>query len=326
MLVTNITPNNNQQNVLIDSKIVIDFDQSIDPFTVAHGISIYVLSNAQWTGPAMAILDTKFSDVLDPVEDFSVIPFIYTVEDIDGIVNGRVIITPVKSLVPDKEHFITIYPGNDSTRYLSKLTTSAPLVNAIGAESSATINITSSYTGKKNDVINAVFLSEKQINVYKTSEGISSAKTLTFNYDQEFNIGELRISISEGFSGGDSFTIDVFAASGVSQLIKNKFTTTHLTGSSLPKSTKVTSSSDLYSTSGSDIKLISCIPENKSINNSRYNPVTLKFNKNLEPTQNFAELVTIKRKDILSGIERYVNFYYKTNGPTLKLYMTTMRD
>jgi len=320
-------PYNNQQYVAIDSKIVIEFDSEIDPFTIENGVSLYTPSPSMWTGPDLAILNNKHMDGMDMTEEYTYFQFNWTLEDTDsGVINGKLTLTPLVTLLPDRDYFVAIYPGLDSSRYLSKITTSAP-VTVLDDASTGLVEIASAYKGIKAGTLSIVVTGINGLEIEFTATDLENNSTV---HNVDF-AGGIKLTLPALGSDDipvtwallDSIEIDVFAGEGVDSLFKNQFTTTHIALSDTPSSTKINTLSDI----GRDVtalKLLGSIPDNLAIDNIRYNPVTLKFNQDINLDQDISSKIKIKRKDIDSGVVRTVNYYYKITGSTIKLYLTSL--
>lgn len=309
--IINITPVNGSINVLLDQTFLIEFDAPVDPFTVVNGISLYTIQNGLWSGPDLAILDSSTNNILDTTtDDYLQFSLKYTID------NNKIYITPVGSLVPDRTHFLSIFPGNDPSRYISTLTTSDPIYSIVS--SGANLNILSAYTGNDNNTFDITISANNKIDVTK---GSSYVGEFPYILGEEINLGELKISLTGIFNIGDNISIDVFKAQGLTSVYKTSFTTSKY-------NTLTPQSEDISTLPGNildkleiPLTIISTIPENLSINNNRCNPITIKFNKSLNTSQDLLSKINIIKTNIITGLKRNISFYYKVNNDTVKIYL-----
>lgn len=319
-------PYDGQQNVTIDSKITIDFDSPIDPFTVENGVSLYTYSSGLWTGPDLISLDTEYRDVLDISDEYTYFKYSFTIEDTDTVVGGRLVITPLMSLIPDRDYYLSIYPGSDAERYLSKLTVVKPVVTPLDEETPPTgeINILSAYIGSSSDTYIGTFVAPTELSIYKESLGVETAQSFTLTEElTSIELSDISLSVTQGWSAGDSFEIDVFPGEGIASVLNNKFTTTHIDTSTVPSSNKIVTLSQV--TEFNSIKLIDSIPSDLSLNNPRCNPITLRFNQTVKAGQDLDSIISVYKVDMDSWIKRRVSCYYKVNGSTIKIYLSSLK-
>jgi hypothetical protein len=304
-----LSPSNGNNSVPIDSTISIELTDFVDPFTVPNGVSIYVASKAIWDNPVLAELDTKYSEVLDIGEANTYFPFKFQID-------GKIItITPEISLLPDMNYFIDILPGNDATRYLSTKTVGVPIVvNA----ASGTIDFTGAYTGSNNETFELTFSSSDGISTdtVDVSKGIRIVGSFKFVSGTELNIGELKFILRGTWDIGDSVSIPVFKAVGLTNIYRVEFITSKYT-TTTPRSNKIQFVSD----SPDAFRVVSSFPENMSMCNTLCNPIVLKFNKTLDPTQNISDLISIKRTSFDTGETKNITKYFKIDNDTVKIYM-----
>lgn len=308
--VISITPEDGEKKVRIDSSIVIEFSDPIDPFSVSKGISIYTPNTVLWSGPDMAQLDTKYKDILHTDEEFTYYPLKYTV---DG---NKVTIKPQISFTQNKIHYISIYPGNDVTRYVSKATFSKPVITRIG-NSEGLIDITSSYSGNVDGIYEITFIDSDTINVVLNN---TIAKTFNVVCDEELSIGDLCIMISGEFESGDSVSIDVFKASGVTKVYKNSFVTTEYDIKSTA-SNRIEDKINNNKLTTKPLQVVATIPKSLSVNNSISNPVTIKFNQELDTTQKFLDCINITKTSLVNGKVKALDFFVKPVNDTIKIYI-----
>lgn len=320
LIVSSITPIDAALNQPIDSKITIEFNQPIDPFTVQKGISLYTPTDKLWIGSELSILDTRYKDVMDIGEEYSYFQYDYTI-------NGNILtITPQESLLPERKYYIAIFPGNDASRYVSSLTVSDPVITRVGS-SDGSVNILSSFLGNTACSIELTFNGAGSFDVVK--DGLTYIGSFNYIENEEVSLGSdlgnLKISVSGAFDDGDTVDIDLFPASGTTSIYRTSFTTSKYTQAIPSKqSVRVTDLSQV-SIARAKLAIIKSIPENNSINNARCNPVTLKFNATIDPNQNLSEIIIVKRKHIITDVERRINFFYKITGDTVKLFLTTVQ-
>jgi hypothetical protein len=307
-----VNPENGKIDVPIDSNIVIELDGVVDPFTVSSGISLYTKSDGLWSGPDLAQLDTQYSDVLDIQKENTYYPFTYQIS------GNTIAIAPTVSLIPNKEHYISIYPGNDATRYISGTTVLTPLVIA---PSGNNVKVMSSYTGINNDTFEITFNSSDGLatDIIDVSKGIKFVGSFPFLPDEDINIGELTIRLHGTWDIDNSISIPVQKAVGLTSVYEVKFTTSKYT-TTVPRSHKVE-----YSTDSIDsLKVIKTIPEDMSQNNKIVNPISIKFNKQLNPTQIINDKIKVRRIGMDTSIVRNINHYYRIEGDTLKIFMLSV--
>lgn len=307
--VLTVTPSNNSINIPIDNNIVITFDSNLDPFSILNGITLYTENQGLWSGPDLALLDTKYRDVLDFSTDYVTFPVTYTVT------NNTVTLTPTIPLLPNKEYFVSIFPGNNAERFVSTITVQEPEYTRDGT-STGTVNITSSYTGTTNGTYLLTFTGARS---FSASFGATYLDDYSFTTDNEVvNLGNIKISFTGTFDSGDIIEIDVVQAGGLSSIVKTSFTTSSLT-TTVPISDKLKElvlDSDLY--------IVQTIPQNLSINNAKCNPITIKFNKNIDPSQDIINKIIITKKSFDARPEKIVSYYYKITNNIIKIYLTNV--
>jgi hypothetical protein len=313
LLVNSILPQDGTLNVPIDSDIVVEFDQDIDPFAIISGISIYTQTDQQWIGSELSILDTKHREVMDIGEDYSYIQYAYTVQE------NTVTITPLTSLLPNRKYYIAVFPGDDVDRYVSAITSSNIAYTRSGT-SEGTVEIVSAYSGAESASYSLLFDGLGSFDVIK--DGTVLVGSFEYTEGEEVNIGNIKVSVFGLFDDTDTADFDVFEANGVSNIYKTSFTTSEYeTATPEQQSVKITTLSGR--TSGK-IKLVSSVPGNMSINNSRVNPIVLKFSKPVDPNQDLLSLISITKKDMNTSITRSVSYYYKINSNIVKLYLLSL--
>lgn len=306
--ILSITPQNLSTNNLIDTNIIITFSANIDPFTLASGISLYTTTSGLWSGPDLAKLDTVYRDVLDTSGEYIQVPVRYTVN------NNIVTIEPQVALIPNKEYYISIFSGTDITKFVSTLTTSEPEYERI-SNSAGIVNITSAYIGLVDGSYQLIFSSETNFSLTFNST-ILGEYALPTEDNTELNIGDLNISFTGTFNAGDTVTIDVLKGTFLDAIFKSKFST-----GSYEYEEPISEQLDNTNLSQSVLYVTQTIPTDLSINNYRCNPITIKFNKNLNNTQNLLNKIRItKETNDLRPIKN-VNFYYKIINDTLKIYL-----
>lgn len=304
LLIQSTTPAINAINTALDTPISITFNQPIDPFTIPYGISLYTLTDGLWTGPDLAILDTQYADVLDTSGEYTYFPFSYTVE------NNTVKITPTVSLLPDRSYYLQVLPGSDPTRYLSKSTV-GEITYSAGV--SGQVNILSTYTGDTNSEFVLTFTSSGGFDLVKDSVYVDS---YDFTANTPLALDNISISMTGEFKNGDTATFEAYKAVGTLSVYKIKFTTSKYTVST-PTSTILNEIPDVLP----ELRIISSIPDNNSVNNTRCNPITIRFNQNLDKGQDVTKYVIIKRYDQDKGITSLLNYYYVIKNDTLKIYL-----
>ncbi len=308
--VLNITPVDKSINIPIDSTFLIEFDSPIDPFTILNGISLYTIADGLWSGPDTAILENHDGTTGDYIQA----SFSYTIED------NKVFLKPIEPLLQEKTYFITVLPGNDSTRFVSLLTVEEPTyIKSI--PSSGACEILSSYTGIDNSTFTIDITSPSTIEITK---GITYLGEYTFTPNEELDIGELSMSFNNLFNIGDQIVINVFKASGVSIIYKTSFETSKYI-TLTPQSTSLTvPPGNILSQLVSPFKIIGTIPEDFSINNEKCNPIVIRFNKPIKIDDNIIDKIKIKRTSVDTSKVSLISFYYRITGNTLKIFMTSV--
>jgi hypothetical protein len=311
------SPSDSTINVSIDSKIQLDFNAAVDPFTVANGISVYSVAGTKWTGSMMSELDTGLSDVSSPFDGIHIIEYSYAIS------GNSVYITPTKPLDRHTQYYIQIVPGTDPSRFLSLKTTSNLIYSYATSGRNPEVNITGPYSGTINAVytinISSITASGGVIDV--SIDGIYDNSYQFFN-NIEFSLNKkLTLSIEAGFEVGDSVSIPVFAPVGISGIYKIQFTTSDYTTSQIT-STKI--EDKLYNLEIASLKVVSTIPASLSLNNSRCNPIIVKFNKPIDLLQDFTSKIRIFKINIESGSAKRINYYVKPQGDTVKIYMISV--
>jgi hypothetical protein len=311
LLINSILPANNVVDIPIDSDIIIEFDQEVDPFTINAGISIYTKTDQQWIGSELSILDTKYREVMEIGEEYSYLQYAHTV-------NGNIVtITPLASLLPNRKYYIAVFPGNDSERYVSIKTYSGIVYTRVGASDGA-VEITGAYTGVAAATYKLIFTGANSFDLVKNgTEYIDSYSYVT---NEELSLGFISISINGTFDNGDTAELDVFPAVGVENVYRNIFTTSEYE-TALPEqqSHKITNLEELFGTK--KLQIVGSVPEDLSVNNLRINPIILKFNQELNSNPIAKEDIQIKRKNLLTGEARSIEYFYQKNGSLLKIFM-----
>jgi hypothetical protein len=304
LLALNSTPLAGSISVPLDTKIEIEFNQPIDPFTVQNGIALYTLTNGLWTGPELSILDNQWSDVLDTSGEYTYFPFNFTIE------GSKVKISPTVSLVADKKYYLTVLPGNDPLRYLSKST-----ISAFTKSSSGTVNVLSPYTGSSSATYSITIASSGSLDVLKNGIYLGA---FSYIINQPINLGDITISLNGTWLHNDTISFDCYKAEGTKSILKIDFTTSKYTITT-PTSTIIHTLSD----HAIPLRVISTIPDHESVNNTKCNPIVIRFNKNLNPDQDVSRYINIRRYDIETGLSVPLNYYCNIAGDTLKVYLTT---
>lgn len=305
--ILSILPSDKSINIPIDQKIQIVFSEEIDTFSVINGISIYTSSDGVWTGSELSQLDTKYSDVTDVNNDYNIVGYTY-------IINGNTItLTPSSKLLEDKTYNISLFPGDDVTKFISTKTFATPILSQA---CSGITEVTSSYIGTENGTYTLYFNSN---NSFDLDFNLVYSDSYTFTDGQELNIGNISIKLSGVFQSGDTVEIPVFKATSLDALYKTSFTTNKYT-TSAPTSQRV---NDYTYTEQNLFNIVNSIPENNSVNNIPSNPITIKFNSNIKLDQDISNKINIKRISLEDGKVKQLNYKYKIIGNILKLYLTS---
>ena len=319
LLVNSILPANAADNVPIDSNIVIELDQEADAFTVATGIAVYTPTDQTWIGSELSILDTANREIMDIGEEYSYLKYSHTV------VGNTITITPLASLLPDRKYYVAVFPGNDAKRYLSAKTYSDIVYTRIAA-STGELDVTSAYCGTENATFELTFDGLGEFDLLK--DGVEFVGTYSYTSGEEFDLGDLgviNVSITGTFDSGDTLSVDTYAAIGTATLYRNSFTTSqYATATPEQQSVKITTLGEALGET--KIQLVNSIPENLSVNNSKVNPITLKFNQALDTGLDLADKISIKRKSLITGETKRIGYHYVINGNTAKLFMAYTED
>jgi hypothetical protein len=304
LLALNSTPLTGSISVPLDTKIELEFNQPIDPFTVQNGIVLYTLTSGLWTGPELSILDNQWSDVLDTSGEYTYYPYNFTIE------GNKVKITPSISLAADKKYYLTVLPGDNPLRYLSKST-----ISAFTKSSSGAVNALSSYTGSTSATYAITIASSGTLDVLKNGAYLG-----LFNYiiNQPINLGDITISLNGTWRHDDTISFECYKAEGTKSILKVDFTTSKY-ATTTPTSTIIHTLSD----STIPLRVMSTIPDHESVNNTKCNPIVIRFNKELSPDQDVSRYINIRRYDIDDGKSVPLNYYCNITGDTLKVYLTT---
>jgi len=304
-----ILPINNSSSVPIDQKIIISFNEEIDPFTIQSGVALFTDSDGLWTGPGLGILDTKYKDVLDTASDYTYFPYNFTIE-------GNILtIIPQISLLPNRKFYLAIYPGSDISRYISTKTVSDPEYGR-NSTSLGIIEITSAYSGNDNDIVTLSFTSENTADV--TLQSGAYLGEFIFQESIPVNIGPIFLSRVGNFEAGDTVSIDLFRASGLTSIYQTSFTT-NAYSTFVPTSKRIENLSDIQDINNS-LKIVSTIPEDLSVNNQNCNPITIKFNKAISD-KDIDQNIRVSRTNLNTNRRKQIKFFYKINGDTIKLYL-----
>jgi hypothetical protein len=307
LTISSILPSDKSINVPIDQSIQIVFSEPIDPFTITNGISLYTASDGIWTGSGLSKLDTQYTEVTNTSDDYNTVQFTYTIS------NNTLTIKPVSNLLEDKTYYLSIFPGTDFTKVISAKTFDAPVYTSAP---SGTITIESSYTGTENGTYNLLFTANDTFDLSFNSIYVDS---YTFNADEVLELDNISITLSGTFERDNEVDITVYKGIGISSLYKISFITNKYTIAT-PTSQKI----DDYNYNGEAVfKVTNSIPENSSVNNSPCNPITIRFNTNLNQAQNLSDKISIKRTSLLDGKVKELNYKYKILNNTIKLYLVS---
>ena len=285
-------PHQGDNDIAIDSPVIVNFNQAVDKFTIENGVSLYILDNE---------LGYEF------------LPYAYT------FIGNRLTITPT-SLVPNKKHFLSILPGNDPSRFLSSETISAPIYTRVGL-STGTAEILSYFSGVANATFTLVVGANNTVDITK---GITYIGSFTYTPDTPISIGEFSFSLNGIFDEGDEISINCFKAVGVDVIYKVDFDTTEYTtiaNGSFEITDEYLDSHDIINTS---LYIVDSIPENLSVDNIKCNPIVLKFNKDLVQDQDIASKLKITKSEILGSGKRNVEFESVISGNILKIYLKSV--
>ena len=305
--ILSILPSDKSINIPIDQKIQIVFSEEIDPFSIANGVSLYTSSDGTWTGPELSQLDTPHSDVLDVNNDYNIVNFTSVIS------NNTITLTPNTNLLEDKTYYLSVFPGEDVTRFISTKTFSTPVLSQA---CSGIVEITSSYTGAENGTYTLYFNSS---NSFDLDFNLVYIDTFTYVDNTELNLGNIKVKLTGTFQEGDTVEISVFKATSLSSLYKTNFITNKYI-TAIPTSQRI---NDYTYTEATAFNVVNSTPENNSVNNSPSNPITVKFNSNIKLNQDLTNKIDIKRTSLIDGKVKQLNYKYKINNNILKIYLTS---
>ena len=307
--------NNNDIAIPIDTEIELAFSAPLEKFSILNGISIYSIGSQTWTGSMMSQMDSKTSDVKSASDQINIVEYSYTIS------GANVYIKPKKNLDQKTKYYIQFAPGTDPTRFITSATYDDPIYTYANQASNGTMEIVSPFTGKSNCVYTFTFSSSTKFDL--SIDGIYENE---YKFDQykEFKVNKnLSISLNGIFSSGDVITVHCYAPLGLSTLAKIIFTTSEYAESTV-KSTNI--EDKLYSSFLSDFKIISTIPSSMSVNNTRINPIIIKFNRSLDGNniQDILDKIRIFKLSFNNGSTKRINFYPQVKDNILKLYMISV--
>lgn len=302
---------NNDTAVPIDTEIKLEFSLPLELFSIARGISVYTLGSQTWTGSLLSQMDAKTSDVTSTTDQIELVDYTYK---IDG---STVTIKPLTQLNKKTKYFIQIAPGTDPYRFLTTSTFDEASYTYIDA-SDGIVEITKPYIGKDNLIYTLNFTDTNEFDLSVNDIYVDS---YTFNYNEEFLLNkQVHISINGSFEDGDIASLNLYAPQGTDSLIKISFTTSDYVESTV-KSINI--EDKLLSFNTNNFKIVSTIPSNNSLNNSRINPVIIRFNRDishLDPYE-LMEKIRIFKVNLDSGTTKNITFQPRIKGRELKLYM-----
>lgn len=307
------SPANGDQAVPLDTSIQLEFSQPPELFTVQNGISLYSIGAQTWTGSMMSQKDAATSDVKSSTDQITLVECSYSVS------GSNVTIKPTSLLQKNTQYYIQIAPGTDTAKVLTAATYDTPIYSYATSGNNGVIEITSPYTGASNVVYELLFSSDSGFDlmvdgIYKDS--------YTFVQFQQFLLNKnINISINGTFGIGDIATINLYTPVGLSTLCKFSFVTSEYT-SDVPQSTRI--EDKLYKALLDELKVVSTIPPSLSVNNTRVNPIIIKFNKQLDQFQDIASSIKVFKINLETGSAKKINYYPQVNGDTVKIYMVTV--
>lgn len=307
--------NNNDIAIPIDTEIELTFSSHIEKFSALNGISIYSIGSQTWTGSMMSQMDSKTSDVKSKADQVNIVEYSYTVS------GSNVYIKPNSNLDQKTKYFIQVAPGSDPSRFVTSSTYDEPIYSYVNQSSNGILEILSPFTGKSNCVYTFTFNSNTKFDL--SVDGIYDGE-YTFEQYKEIKINKnLRISLNGIFASGDTATVHCYAPVGLSTLTKIAFTTSEYIESTV-KSTNI--EDKLYSAFLSDFKIISTIPSSMSVNNTRVNPIIIKFNRSIDGSniQDIVDKIRIFKLNFNNGSTKRINFYPQIKDNILKLYLISV--
>lgn len=284
--VLNTSPNNLADNIAIDSKISITFNQEIDEFTVENGISLYSI---------------------DKDKNYIFVPY-------ETSIDGSVLTITPETLLPDTKHYISVLPGSDISRYLSAQTVSSPEYNRI-LNSTGEFTPMSSYTGENNVTYSFAIEAENNVGI---TRGLSFVDTIAYIPNEPIILSDLTFSLDGSFDSGDEIQVSCFKSQGVDSIYKVEFSTSKYTTIS-PGSEEILDIDQL-----NELYIVDTIPENLSVDNMTCNPIVIKFNKQLAQEQDIKSKIQIKKSDVLGNRKRIVDYEYIITGNIVKLYLKSI--
>ena len=301
--------------VPIDSNIELSFSGEVEKFSIVNGISIYSIGSQTWTGQMMSQMDAKTSDVKSKADQINIVEYSYSVS------GNNVIITPKAQFDKKTKYYIQLAPGGDPKRFLTSATYSLPVYSYATSGSNGVVEITKPFIGKSNCVYKFVFSDSDTFDLM-----IDDIYEDTYNFKQyeEFTLNKsLTISMNGIFQTGDIVTIDCYTPLGISTLTKITFTTSDYVEATV-KSTTI--EDKLYSSFLSEFKIVSTIPSSMSVNNTRINPIIIKFNRALDGVDlnSLIDKIRIFKLSFNNGSTKKINFYPQVKDNILKLYLISV--
>jgi hypothetical protein len=301
--IISINPPNGSVNTFLDIPISIEFSQPVDPFTIKNGIGLYTIKKATF-GENPIQIETNYSEYVNLIDDYAYFDYNYTIE------GNIVTISPIVRLFPDCQYYITVFPGDNGERHVSKATVASPVYTRT-ASSVGVLNVVTYYKGNNEAIYQILINAGNSFDVLKDGvfqDSFTYTDSVPVSIDN--NIG---FSLTGVFDEGDLITLNCFPTEGLTSLYQTTFSTS--------KYVIVEPTSQTIESLGIPLELISSHPKNFSVNNQRCNPITLTFSRNLDTEQNILNNIEITKRDYDTGLTSNITYYYKIMGNILRLYL-----
>jgi hypothetical protein len=304
------TPGNQELAVPIDTKIELVFSKPVDFFTIQPGISLYSIGSQTWTGSMLSSKDSLTSDVKSSADQINLVEYSFAVS------GSTITLTPNAQLNKNTKYYLQIAPGSDLSRFLSASTCSQPIYSYATSGNNGQVEILSSYNGSSNAVYQLLFNGSDSFDLM--IDGMYS-DSYSFVQHNELRLNKhISISLNGLFGVGDVVELQLIAPESISGLVKYSFTTSEYTEEA-PRSTRI--EDKLYATLLNELKIVSTIPASLSVNNSRVNPIIIKFNKPIDTIQDLLTKINIVKLNLETGSTKRIKYYPQILNDTLKLYL-----
>lgn len=318
LTIITIDPHDTATSVGIDTKVLIEFSEPVYSPSINYGINIFTERPAQWYGNQASIMDTANSDVFNIGQQTEIINGTFTLDEYGTIVT----FTPSSSLKPDTTYTIQVLPGIDPERYITKNLFST-FSYTYTSNTQQILTLTRPYKGLADIDIELTFGYDSQAlpPIYTIDAIVNGTRYYSIDYikGEEFNIEGVYLTASDYFAVGDTVTFNAYAPEGLTSVVQTSFTTSYYETATV-ESKKL--DDELYRINYSEIRILETTPKDLTINNVRCNPLTVKFNKILDPIQDLTDNISAVKYDMITGNAYKLNTQGKISSDTIKLYFT----